>query len=214
MSAIYVAVAAGTLVTGYMGSKAQKDAANTAATAQTEAAQAGIAEQQREFDYIQNLLSPYVQAGVPAVQQQGALAGTQGPAAQQAAILALEQSPYFQSMTKQGENAILQNAAATGGLRGGNVQAALAQFRPKLLSNAIQQQFQNLGSLSNTGQSSAAGVGAAGQSSTSAITSLLQQIGQAQAGNAMAQGQAAQTQANTTGNVLGILGTGLMSGAF
>jgi hypothetical protein len=95
---------------------------------------------------------------------------------------------------EQGENAILQNASATGGLRGGNVQAALAKFRPQLLNQLIQQRFQNLGGITSIGQNAAAGTGNAGMNSANQITNLLQQQGAAQAGAALASGNA-QAQA-------------------
>ncbi|WP_449405980.1 hypothetical protein [Massilia phosphatilytica] len=37
-------------------------------------------------------------------------------------------APRFQALQQQGNDAILANASATGGLRGGNVQGALGQF--------------------------------------------------------------------------------------
>jgi hypothetical protein len=99
---------------------------------------------------IQNL-NLYQTAGSQALQQQSALAGLQGPEAQRAAIANLEANPEFQAIARQGEEAILANAAATGGLRGGNTQAALAQFRPELLQAYIDQQYSRLGGLSTQG---------------------------------------------------------------
>lgn len=93
----------------------------------------------------------YQEAGLGALEAQQALAGLLGPEAQQAAIAQLEASPQFQSMVAQGERAILANAAATGGVRGGNTMAALAQFRPQMLSNIIEQQYSRLGGLSGMG---------------------------------------------------------------
>jgi hypothetical protein len=113
--------------------------------------------------------------------------GEAGQAAQQQAISALEASPQFQALQQQGENAILQNASATGGLRGGNVQGALAQFRPALLSSLINQQYERLGGLSSIGQNAAAGVGNAGMSTGSNIATLLGRQGQAQAGGILGQ---------------------------
>lgn len=115
---------------------------------------------------------------------------TGGAQGQQQAINQFEQSPMFQALARQGEDAILQNASATGGLRGGNVQGALAQFRPALLNQQIQQQFQNLGGITTLGQRSAAGVGAGGQEAANQIGNALTQAGQAQAGGALAQGAA------------------------
>lgn len=206
-----IAVGGATLVSGL----AQADAASSAAAAQTQASEAGIAEQRRQFDKVQELLKPYVEAGtgaieglepfaaagVPALQAQQALLGLAGPEAQRQAIQQLSTSPQMQALVEQGENALLQRASATGGLRGGNVQAALAQFRPQLLSELINQQYSRLGgltalgqetisNLARLGQASAAGTGAAAQESGANIASLLAQQGAAQAGAQIAQGKA------------------------
>ncbi len=184
----------------------QGEAANAAAGAQSDAAQAGIDEQQRQFDAVQKLLSPYVQAGTGALSGQQDLAGLNGPEAQQKAIDALQNSSQFQAQVKQGENGILQNASATGGLRGGNVQGALAQFRPAMLNQLINDRYSQLGGLTTLGQNSAAGVGAAGQGMANQVSTLLGQQGAAQAGAALAQGQQAQGYANAFSGLAGTLG--------
>lgn len=194
-----VAMAGATLISGAMSSKASKDAAKT----QAQAAGSGMSEVSYQFDKIQELLRPYVEAGQGSIGAQQELLGLKGPEAQQAAIKALEESPQMQAMTQQGEEAMLQNAAATGGLRGGNLQAALAQFRPQLLSSLIQQQFQNLGGISTLGQASAAGTSAYGSSAGSQIAALMQQAGAAQAGGKLAQGQ---SQSGIIGQLGGMLG--------
>lgn len=203
MSGIATAVVAGSVITGVMSSNAQQDAAESAAGAQTAASGASIAEQRRQFDAVQELLKPYVTAGQGAIEGQQGLLGLSGSAAQQQAIKALEQSPQFKSMMQQGENAILQNASATGGLRGGNVQATLAQFRPQLLSQLIESQFSKLGQVSGLGQASAAGQAAAAQQTGANIGNALTQQGQAAAGAALASGQA---QAQMWGNIGGTIG--------
>jgi hypothetical protein len=109
---------------------------------------------------------------------------------QQQAVSGFEANPLFQALARQGEEGILQNASATGGLRGGNVQGALAQFRPSLLNQFIEQQYGRLGGLATLGQNSAAGVGAAGVNAASSISDLLGQAGAARAGSALGQGKA------------------------
>jgi hypothetical protein len=198
-----LAIAGASLAGGLISANSQRRAASTAAAAQTQASEAGIAEQRRQFDTVQQLLRPYVEAGTSALGQQLALAGVSGPEAQQAAIQALEQGPQFQALVEQGEEALLQQAAATGGLRGGNVQGALAQFRPQMLSSLIDQQYNRLGGLTATGQASAAGQATAAQTTGSNITNLLQQQGAAQAGAALARGQAT---ANLFGDISGTVG--------
>ena len=174
-------VAGSTLI----GSAIQSRAAGKAAGQQADAAQAGIEEQRRQFDRLQELLSPYVQAGQPALQAQQALLGLGGPEAQQQAIAQLEGSPMFQALARQGEEAMLQQASATGGLRGGNLQAALAQFRPQMLAQAIEDQYSRLGGMTTLGQQSAAGVGSAGMQSAGQIAGLLGQQGAARAGGTL-----------------------------
>ena len=202
MSWIAAAVIGGSVVSGVVQSKAAK----TAATAQTQAADKGVVEQRRQFDAMQKLLKPYIETGTTALSRQAALMGLGGAEAQRSAITAIEQGPEFATMVRQGEEAILQNASATGGLRGGNVQGALAQFRPQILSGLIEQQYNRLGGLASAGQNAAAGVGTAGMQTGANISNLYGQVGAAQAGSALAKGQA-------WGNVLGDVGTLVGRGA-
>lgn len=197
------AAAAVSAVGGYMSSKNQKDAAKDAANAQSESAQLGIEEQRRQFDKVQQLLSPFVNAGTGALAGQQDLLGTNGGGAQKAAIDALQASPQFQTLTQQGEEAILANASATGGLRGGNVQGSLAQFRPQVLSQLIEQQYQRLGGLTTIGANAAAGVGSAGMQTGNNVTQLLGQQGQAQAGAALANGRANSQLINSLTSAFG-----------
>lgn len=188
--------------TTLLGGMMQADAASEAAGAQSATAAAGIAEQRRQFDAIRELLKPYVEVGGPALEQQRALVGLRGPQAQQAAIAGLEASPLFQAQVRHGEEALLQRASATGGLRGGNVQAALAQFRPQMLQAEIERQYGRLGGLTSLSQQSAVGVGTAGQAMGSNVANLLAQQGAAQAGRALG-------QATAVGNVLSAVPQGL-----
>jgi len=202
MSFVAAAVVGSTIVSGVIQSYAAKKASGQ----QAAAAGKGIAEQRRQFDALQVLMKPYVGTGTTALGQQAALIGVSGAEAQQTAINALQQGPEFTSLVQQGENAILQNAAATGGLRGGNVQGALAQFRPQVLSQLIEQQYNRLGGLSTMGQNAAVGVGNAGMQTGTNISNLLAQQGAAQAGGTLASGQA---WGNAIGSIGGLLGRGV-----
>lgn len=197
---VAAAVIGSAVVGGVISSDAQRRAGNTASDAQQRAAEAGTAENSRQFNAIRELLAPYVNAGTGALTAQQDLIGLNGGGAQGAAIKALEGSPQFSALTRAGEEAILANASATGGLRGGNVQGALAQFRPQVLAQLIEQQYGRLGGLTSLGQNAAAGVGNAGLSTGNSNAALLQQLGAAQAGGALSQGRA------TSGLVNGIVG--------
>ena len=195
----------GNTIGGITGAKQQGQAAERAANIQAGASDQAIAEQRRQFDTLINLMSPYVTSGNQAIGQQGALIGLGGQQAQQDAISQLEQSPMFTSLLRQGENAMLQNASATGGLRGGNTQSALMQFRPDLLAQVINDQYSKLGGLTQIGQASAAGQASAGMQNASNIGALLADRGAALAGGQLAKGSVAR---NTFGDVLGLLNVG------
>jgi len=164
------------------GANSAARGAQNAANTQAQAAQLGI-------DQVRELLSPFIGAGTQALGQTQSLLGLSGADSQAQAIAALQASPFFKAQLERGENALLQNASATGGLRGGNTQAALAQFAPQLLQQTLQQQLGNLGGLIGGGQNAASN--AAG-----GIADLLQQQGAARAGGQLARGQRA-------GNIFG-----------
>lgn len=210
-----IAAAVGVGVVGsVLSSRAQRKSANAAANAQVAASEMGVEEQRRQFDAVQKLLKPYADAGLGGLTGQQDLLGINGNAAQQAAINNINNSSEMQTYLKQGENAILQNASATGGLRGGNTQAALAQFRPQLLNQLINQRYQNYAGLTALGQNAAAGTGNAGMQTASNISNLYQQSGAAQAGAALAQGQANANMWNGLTGAIGQIGGMKMMGMF
>lgn len=200
--------AIGGVVGGLTGANQAAKAATNAANIQANSAQAGIDESRRQFDAMQALLAPFVTAGTTALGGQRDILGLNGASAQGAAIDSIEQSPQMQALLARGENSILQNASATGGLRGGNTQAALAQFSPSLLAQLIDQQYSRLGGLTNLGQNSAAMTGNAGLQTGSNIANLLQQQGAAEAGGVLS---SAKINQQAIGQGLGFAG-GLLGG--
>lgn len=215
MAWVGVIVGGAGLVGGIYSANKASGAAQDAAASQSQSAQLGIDQQNKQFEAVQKLLSPYVTAGTGALTGQQDLLGLNGMQAQQSAIGGIQSSPQFTAMQKQGEDAILANASATGGLRGGNTQGALAQFSPSLLSSLIDQQYQRLGGLTSVGQNAAAGVGNAGMATGNQITGLLGQQGAAQAGASLAQGRAYGQMANSvTGAVGNFVGGGGINSLF
>ena len=181
-----VVAGVGSVASSAMGASAAKKAG----AAQERAAMLGVEEQRAAREETRRLLQPYVAAGGPALQAQMAALGLAGPEAQAEYVSQQEQSPIFQAIARQGEEALLQKASATGGLRGGNIQGALAQFRPQLLNQFLEQQYGRLGGMTTLGQQSAAGVGSAGMQTAGAIGDLLGQAGAAQAGASLGAAQA------------------------
>ncbi|WP_257233678.1 hypothetical protein [Acinetobacter sp. YH12043] len=209
-----VGMVGASVVGGALSSRAQRKSANAAANAQIEASEMGVEEQRRQFDAVQKLLKPYADAGLSGLTGQQDLLGINGNTAQQAAINNINNSSEMQTYLQQGENAILQNASATGGIRGGNTQAALAQFRPHLLNQLINQRYQNYAGLTSLGQNAAAGTGNAGMQTASNISNLYQQSGAAQAGAALAKGQASADMWNGVSQAIGQISGMKMMGLF
>lgn len=158
--------------------------------------QSGTAAAGAQNNSLQTLLAPFVGAGAPgiaglentanvgqnALGQQANLTGGNGAGAQSAAIEALRASPTFQALLQQGNQGVLQNASATGSLRGGNTIGALAQLDPALLMDTIQKQLANLGTLSTQGSAAsqalaALGAGAAGTQAQGTQATLAQLLG-------------------------------------
>ena len=207
-----VAAAVGLGVAGsVIGGQQANRGASKAADAQVQAAQLGVEENRRQFDLVQTLLKPYVEGGTAAFKQQQNLLGLGGAASQQQAISALQNSPFFQAQLNQGTNAILQNASATGGLRGGNVQGALSQFAPQLLQQTYQNQLANLGGLASAGLGAATGTGAAAQNAAEQNSELFGNMGKAQAGAYLAR---AQNNQDMVGSLLGLAGNVLGGRSF
>ena len=211
MSFIATAIIGSAVVGGVLSSNAQKSAAKSASRAQQQAADQSIAEQRRQFDAVQQLMAPYVQSGTTAISRYNALTGLSGEEAQQSIINQITSGAEYGSLVRQGEEAILQSASATGGLRGGNTQSALARFRPEILSSLIRDEYSRLGGMVSMGQNAAAGVGNAGMKVGQNISNQYGQIGQAQAGAALARGQAT---ANMWGNIAGSVGLAAGMGGF
>lgn len=121
-----------------MGNRDAKKAAN----AQRYAADQSTALNREQLDYIKQIMAPYQQAG------QSALPALQGFVNQPADQFNFSYDSYFQSpqykalMGQQNEQA-LRAGAATGGIRGGDTQAALATIAPQLAMQAEDAARQN-----------------------------------------------------------------------
>ena len=123
----------------------------------------------------------YSPAGLQAQGMQSALSGAQG---QQAFDNAFINSPVQQFLREQGQQSVVNQATALGGLGGGEVQKELTRFGQGLAGTQLQQQIQNLNALSGQG------LQAAGQQGQ-----FLSQAGQQQ-GNLAGMNAQLGTQAN------------------
>lgn len=236
---IEAAILGATVIGGVASSRAQSKAAKSAAAAQMSAADQAARVEREMFEETQATLRPFVEAGYGgvaelgayaepglfALEQQAAITGLMGPEAQAAQIAQIESSPLYQARVRQGEEALLQQASATGGLRGGNIQGALAQFRPQMLTEEIERTYGRLGGftslgaetqsrLAGLGQAAAAGEAAAASGAAGGISQALTQAGQAQAGSAIARGQARADMFGLPAQAAGMYIRGVEAGAW
>lgn len=236
----FISNAIGDVVGGLTGANAQASAANKAANTQSAAAQSGINQLIQSLNDVRALQSPFLQAGTNAVpgyenaisgyggvlNNLNNLTGANGNAAQQTAINGLTSNPLYTSSMNLGQQAILANASATGGLRGGNTIASLGYLPNQVLSNVMQQQIGNLGSslqgsaglaglygnLVGLGSNTANTLSNAEFNTGSSIANLATGRGAAQAGAQLAQGNATASGLNSLGSLLG--GAGGISNLF
>lgn len=208
----FIGDAIGSIAGGITGAKQQAKGVERAANIQATAADRAIAEQVSARGEARGLQQPFVDAGTASIAQQMSLLGLNGTVGQQTAINALLSSPQYTTGVQQGEEAILANASATGGLRGGNTQNSLSRFRADLLNTTIQNQMQNLSGLTSLGQNAAAGVGNTGMASASAIGTLLQQQAASLGGAQIAKGNVTANTINQgaqlAGQFIGLGGKG------
>ena len=150
------------------------------------------------FERSLELQEPYREAGY------SALSGLQNLATPQGRAESLQDyygGAEYAGLQGQAEQSILRNQSATGGLRSGNSQAALAGIAPKLGQNYLSNQYNQMTGLADLG------MGAASQGASSAsnlggsLSNLQGQVGQAYAANQLAQGNIMSNTAGTLGGL-------------
>jgi hypothetical protein len=146
--------------------------------------------------------SPYTKAGADATSSIANLLGLNGNDASSSALDALKNSPLFQSQYDIGNRTVLQDQAATGGVRGGNTTNALAQFGSSLFSNVIQQQLANLMGVSGQGLNAVNANQGLNTNSSNGIAGLLDQQGQNNAGALLAKKNVTNQAFSGLGNFL------------
>lgn len=197
MSGIATAVVgAGAL--GYLGAK-------ESASASKEAAGISAQSQMAQLDYlkeINKLPQQYKEAALTRLNNLYG-SGSEGDIAQSEMINRAKTSPLYSEIMgglKLGEDAILRNASATGGLRSGNAQSALADYSTRLSNQALLTAYNDqLGGLNRL-----AGL----STNENAIGQTMANIGSTQAAGVIGAGQAMQAGYNNLGNTL-LTGLGL-----
>jgi hypothetical protein len=197
---------------GLLGAGAQKKASRKAEAAQLQYLQKAIDEESRQYDTSRADFAPYRDIGAGALGPLGDIIGTNGDAAQGGAIDKLKASPLYQSLFNTGLETNLQNAAATGGLRGGDEKRSLADFGFDTLMKVILQQISNLGGLAGIGQSATGSTATLGAEKASQLADLFGNQGQVRAGGLLTRGGITAGMWNSAGGFADSLASAIAGG--
>lgn len=195
-------------VSGLLGGSSAKKASKKAQQAQIDALNNAIGEQHRQFDITNEEYAPYRNQGISALGGLGDLVGTNGAPQQQSAIDALKASPFYQTLFRTGLETNLQNASATGGIRGGNEVGSLADFGADTLMKTIQQQLANLGGIAGLGLGATNSTAGFGQQTSNNVANLMTQEGTVNADGILTR---AKLDSSLFGNLGGFLDNAVKS---
>ncbi len=193
MSFVNVAVVAASTIGGALISS---DASRSAANKQSDAARAAQDTQLQMFNQTQGNLAPFLQGGQQgqnALMQylgvgQGGSFNPNAPGVAPFTPSMLTQDPSYQWRLGQGENALMSQRAALGGLDSGATRASLLGYGQGLASTEYQNAFNRynsnqtnvynrLANLAGSGQNAAVQQGGFGQSTANNISGLQSAIG-------------------------------------
>jgi hypothetical protein len=169
MSFFVAGAIGGALITGIAGDRA----ASKAAKAQTQAADATIEEQRRQFDLTRQDQAPWMEVG------RNALARLENPMAN------FTTAPDYTFRRDEGMRGIQQTAAARGGLGSGNALKALAEYNSNLASGEFGNWWNRQAGLAGVGQSATNAVGQFGAQASGNIGNALMASGDARASGIM-----------------------------
>ena len=183
--------------------------ASKASSASKEAAATSSQAQMEQLNYLKEVNALPQELREQALSKLGGVYGLEGgEGSQQQLIEQSQASPLYGALMggqQAGEEAILRQASATGGLRSGNVQANLADYNTQLRNQALLQSYQQqLGGLQGL-----AGTPTGEQQ----VGQTMANIGQTQAAGQLGSAQAYQQGLQGISNIgLGALGLGIKEG--
>lgn len=177
-------------------------AAGDAADAQSQAASSNLALATRQYDTMQQQISPYLDAGKSGLTGYQDLLGANGAAAQGGAINDIKTGAQYQGDMKTANEAILANQSATGGLRGSNTSNILGNTAISTLNGLITQKLAGYGQLMGNGLNAISGSQASSNAFTGAATNANNQ-------NANAQTSLAGSLSNSFNSGIGSITQGL-----
>ena len=201
------------LIGSVIGGNKAKKASKKAQAIQQEYQQKALDEQRRQFDVTRADYAPYLQSGLGGLSGLSDLIGINGADAQSAGLVGVQNSPALASVIRNGEEALLANASATGGLRGGNMQRGLADFRSDAFADQLNQQIARLAGLAGLGQGATDSVSKFGANTSDNVSNIYGTMGASNAAQILSRGGINSQIWNNAGTQLDRMakGNGLMS---
>lgn len=170
-----------------IGAGASIKSGKKAAKAQTQAVDASVAEQRRQYDLTREDFAPWREAG------QGALSSISsmlGLAANDNSISTFEGSPGYEFRLSEGVKAIERSAAARGMLNSGATGKALIRYGQNLASEEYMNEFNRRAAVAGLGQAATANTAGYGQAAANNISNAYLQAGDARASSYLTTGSA------------------------
>lgn len=197
MSGILTSVAAGVGIGGtagaivgstIFGAAASERAAGKAAESSLQASETQAAGQQAGLDYLREteaVPQAYREQALGRLGSLYGLPGLEGEAGDPMAgkrefVEGLKEDPFYQELLQSGEESVLRGAGATGMLRSGSTQAALAEVAPDILQQIYGEQVAGLSGMAQL------------PSAAREIARQTGAVGATRAGGILAAGQAEQ----------------------
>lgn len=202
----------GGVVGDIIGAHDNKKAVKKAGRAQMAFLQQAIDQFKNQGQIIDSRFLPFVTGGTAGFGQLTDLLGINGPEKQQAALGIIQNSPVLARMIDQGTEGVLQNASATGGLRGGNTERGLADFRADAFNQVLQDQLQRLSGVSTLGANAVNSSANFGADMASNIAALLSGQGQVKAGTILGKQQVDNNLSNQISSLISSIMMGGMGG--
>ena len=188
---------------GLFGGGKAKKASRKAEAAQLEYLNRALAQQQSQFDVTRGDYAPALSLLAPSIDGLRNLTGLNGDEAFQAGLDDIRAGPLYQNLYRSGEEALLQNASATGGMRGGNMQTGLANFGADTLQQALLQQLSQYGGLAGLGMGATDSISNFGAMNSQNASNLLSNMGQVRAGGLLTRGGINSQMWNNIGSMAG-----------
>jgi hypothetical protein len=181
------------------GAKSAAKGQKQAAQAATDASNASLAEQRRQYDLSRSDMQPWLTAGTGALNSYANLLGQNGQTARDTAFGQFTASPDYQFRQDEQARALTARNSALGIQDSGAAQKAAMQYGGNLASGEFNTYANRLAGLAGVGQTAASGNAALGQNYAGAVTNINQN-------KAQALGSSYINRGNIYGNLISNLG--------